>query len=311
MTVMATATIQRTVPTPDGRTLAVEEAGDPDGLPVLVHNGTPNSRHLYAPVVADATARGLRIIGYDRPGYGGSSPQPTRVVADCAADVRTICAALGIERLVTWGISGGGPHVLATAALLPDLVIAAAALASVAPFGAPGLDWYEGMGQQNVDDYRLLLADEQASRARHEQDREEALAGSAETVAAAMPSLLTPTDAAVLTGELAEYVFWTEQEGLAPGAEGWFEDSWALSHSWGFDPAAISVPLLIMHGREDLFVPFGHGQWLAGHVPRAEARLLDHDGHLTLLQNRVGEVHAWLAAQAADESGGPASSYRA
>src|ERR1700761_244514 len=109
MTVMATATIQRTVPTPDGRVLAVEEAGDPGGLPVLVHNGTPNSRHLYAPVVADATARGLRLLGYDRPGYGGSTPQPARTMADCAADVRTICAALGIGQLVTWGISGGGP----------------------------------------------------------------------------------------------------------------------------------------------------------------------------------------------------------
>ncbi|HEY0717961.1 MAG TPA: alpha/beta fold hydrolase, partial [Streptosporangiaceae bacterium] len=120
-----TQTTQRTVSTPDGRVLAVEEAGDPDGLPVLVHNGTPNSRHLYGPTVADAGARGLRIIGYDRPGYGGSSPQPGRTVASCAADVRAICAALGIGRLVTWGISGGGPHLLATAALLPDLVAAA------------------------------------------------------------------------------------------------------------------------------------------------------------------------------------------
>jgi pimeloyl-ACP methyl ester carboxylesterase len=294
-----TTTTQRTVPTPDGRILAVEEAGDPDGLPVLVHNGTPNSRHLYAPVVADATARGLRLIGYDRPGYGGSSPQPNRVVADCAADVRTICAALGIDRLVTWGISGGGPHVLATAALLPDLVAAAASLASPAPFGAAGLEWYEGMGQENAGDFRLLLTDETASRAKHERERAEALAASADTLAATMPTLLTPTDAAAFTGELARYLFWSGQEGLAPGAEGWFEDAWALCHPWGFDPAAISAPLLVMHGREDLFVPFGHGQWLAASIPGAEGRLLDHDGHLTLLQNRAGEVHAWLAAHAA------------
>ena len=89
------ASTQRTARTPDGRTLAIEEAGDPGGRPVLVHNGTPNSRHLYAPAVADAAARGLRLIGYDRPGYGGSTPQPGRTVADCAADVRAICAELG------------------------------------------------------------------------------------------------------------------------------------------------------------------------------------------------------------------------
>jgi len=110
------------VKTQDGRTLAVEDAGDRAGRPVLVHVGTPNSRHLYGLTVTDAAARGLRLISYDRPGYGESTPQPGRTMADCAADVRAICAVLGIEKLVTWGLSGGGPHVLACAALLPDLV---------------------------------------------------------------------------------------------------------------------------------------------------------------------------------------------
>jgi pimeloyl-ACP methyl ester carboxylesterase len=219
-------------------------------------------------------------------------------VADCAADVQAIADDLGIGRLVTWGISGGGPHVLATAALLPDLVAAAASLAALAPLGADGLDYYDGMGQENIDDLRLILTDEAAARAKTEQDREEILAATAETLAATTPTLLTPTDAAVFTGELAEYLAWSGHEGLAPGAEGWFEDGWAFCQPWGFDPATISVPLLIVHGHEDKFVPFGHGQWLAGHIPGAQGRLLDHDGHLTLMQNRVGEVHAWLAAQA-------------
>ena len=109
--------MERAVRTPDGRMLAVQESGDPAGRPVLVHMGTPGPRGLYGPHVRDAAARGLRLISYDRPGYGGSSPQPGRTVADCAADVRTICAELGIDRLATWGISGGGPHVLACAAL--------------------------------------------------------------------------------------------------------------------------------------------------------------------------------------------------
>ena len=187
---------------------------------------------------------------------------------------------------------------LATAALLPDLVAAAASLAALAPLGADGLDYYHGMGQENADDLRLMLTDEAAARAKTEQDREEVLAATADTLAATTPTLLTATDAAVFTGELAEFLAWSGHEGLAPGAEGWFEDAWAFCQPWGFDPATISVPLLIMHGREDKFVPFGHGQWLAAHIPRAEARLLDHDGHLTLLQSRIGEVHAWLAAQA-------------
>lgn len=287
--------MERTVRTPDGRTLAVEETGDPSGRPVLAHMGTPNSRHLYGPNGQDAAAQGLRLICYDRPGYGGSTPNPGRTVADCAADVRAICAELGIERLVTWGISGGGPHVLACAALLPDLVAAAASLASPAPYGAEGLDFFDGMGQDNVDDMSLYLADPAAARKKMDKDREDLLATPPEDVATAMESLLTPTDAAALRGDLAEYLTASLHDGMAPGSQGWWDDNCML-RPWGFDLASITVPVLLLHGRQDKFVPFGHGEWLAAHVPGAEARLTDDDGHLTLLKNRVPEVHAWLAA---------------
>ncbi len=289
------AVTQRTARTPDGRTLAIEEAGDPAGRPVLVHNGTPNSRHLFAPVAADAAARGLRLIGYDRPGYGGSTPQPGRTVADCAADVRAICAELGVARLTMWGISGGGPHLLACAALLPNLVTAAASLASPAPSDAEGLDWFDGMGQDNVDDFKLQMSDKEAARAKLETQREETLAASGEDLAGLLKTLLTPVDAAALTGEFAEYLAYTGREGLAPGSQGWWDDGEALSQAWGFELSAIEVPVLLVHGRQDQFVPFGHGQWLAARVPGVEARLLDNDGHLTLITERIGEVHAWLA----------------
>lgn len=286
--------MQHTVHTLDGRMLAVEDCADPAGRPVLVHMGTPNSRHLYGPNVRDAAECGLRLICYDRPGYGGSSPQPGRTVADCAGDVRAICAELGIDRLAMWGISGGGPHVLSCAALLPDLVTAAASLASLAPYGAEGLDYFAGMGQDNVDETRLFLTDEAASRAKMDKDREELLATSPADAAKGIESLLTPTDAAVLHGELAEYLVSSAQDGLAPGSQGWWEDN-CMIRPWGFDLADIAVPVLLLHGRQDMFVPFGHGEWLAAHIPNVEAWLLDDDGHLTLLQNRVPEVHAWLS----------------
>jgi len=287
--------MQRTTRTPDGRTLAIEEAGDPDGHPVLVHEGTPNSRHLYPPASIDAAARGLRLISYDRPGYGGSSPQPGRTVADCAADVRAICANLGIDRLAMWGISGGGPHVLACAALLPGLVTAVASLASPAPMGAEGLDWFVGMGELNAEDIGLFLRDREADRAKLESDREEILSASAAEVVSGLRTLLSPTDAAVLKDALVDFLVYCHHEGLAPGGQGWWDDSVALGTAWGFELSAISVPVLLMHGRDDRFVPFGHGEWLAAHIPGVEARLLDHDGHVTLLANRIPEVHAWLA----------------
>jgi len=286
--------IERTVTTPDGRTLAVQESGDLAGRPVVVHLGTPNTRHLYGPHAADAASRGLRLISYDRPGYGGSTPQPGRTYADCAADVRAICTALGLTRIGVWGISGGGAPALATAALLPGLVVAAAALGGTAPYDADGLDWFDGMGKDNADSCRLRRADPAAARARIEADREMLLTASAADIAEGLSSLFSPVDAAVFTGELADWmVSW--REGVVPGSEGWWEDSCAATSSWGFDLASISVPVLVAHGRHDQFAPFAHGQWLATRIPGAEAWLRDDDGHLTLYEYRIPEVHAWLS----------------
>jgi pimeloyl-ACP methyl ester carboxylesterase len=211
--------VQRTVQTADGRVLAVEEAGDPAGRPVLVQGGTPGSRLLYGPHVRDAAERGLRLIGYDRPGYGGSSPQPGRTVADCAADVRAICADLGIDRLAMWGASGGGPHVLACAALLPDLVAAAATLASLAPFDADGLDYFDGMAPENVEDTLLFFSDEAAARAKTDRDRAEILAEASDDGAAdEFGPVLPPADVAAIAGGLGDFIESAMRDGLAPGS---------------------------------------------------------------------------------------------
>lgn len=279
---------------PDGRVLRVEEGGDPHGLPVLTHHGTPGSGRLYERHAADAAEKGIRLIGYDRPGYGGSSPLPGRVVAHCAADVRAIAAALHIERLGLWGVSGGGPHALACAALLPDLLVGAASLASPAPYGAAGLDYFSGMGQENADDTRLTLADEPAARQKAGRDRESLLAMSAEALAGAFPTLLSPVDAAAFTPELSNHFYRSSQEGLAPGVEGWWDDGLSTLQRWGFELGSIRVPVQLWHGRHDGFVPFQHGEWLAAQIPGVEAHLTDEDGHLTLLQDRVPDVHAWL-----------------
>jgi pimeloyl-ACP methyl ester carboxylesterase len=286
--------MEHVIETSDGRKLAVTEGGDPDGVPVLVHQGTPNSRLQYGPDVDVAREHGVRMITYDRPGYGESTAQPGRTVADCAQDARAICAGLGIERVLTWGISGGGPHVLACAALLPDLIPAAASLASPAPWGAEGFDWFEGMGELNVDDFQLYLRDKPAARAKLENDRVEMLGASAEQVHEMMKTLVSPADAAVFTPQLAQYFVDSTIAGLGAGGEGWWEDGAADAEPWGFALSDISIPVLLLQGRQDRFVPFGHGVWLAKQIPGVEARLTEDDGHLTLTVNHLGEVYDWL-----------------
>jgi pimeloyl-ACP methyl ester carboxylesterase len=289
--------MEHLIRTPDGRTLAVQDVGDPAGMPVLVHAGTPNSRHLYGPQVVDAVSRGLRLVCWDRPGYGGSTPRQGRTIADVTDDVATICATLGFERVVTWGIAGGAPHALACAALLPGLVAAAASLASPAPYPADGIgDYFAGMAEENVEYVKLIAGDEAAAMEQHKREWAVMREVTGDAIAASMSSLLTPVDAAVLSRDLTEYFAFTMRDGLAPGPEGYWDDSLALIRPWGFDLSAVSVPVLLLHGRHDQFVPQAHGAWLAGQIPGVEARLLDDDGHLTLGVNRIGEVHAWLAA---------------
>jgi pimeloyl-ACP methyl ester carboxylesterase len=286
--------VDRVVGASDGRTLVVQEGGDSDGRPVLVHGGSPNSRLLYPPDVALAARQGIRLISYDRPGYGGSTRQPERIVSDCVQDVRAIAAALGIERLAIIGGSGGGPHALACGALLPDLVVAVAALASVAPYGSPDLDYYDGMGELNIEDTRLLLEDPVAARAKCERDREEMLLADADSLMEFLRTLLSPADTEVLTGELVEFVVTSTRAGLAPGADGWWDDGLALVGSWGFDLDSIAVPVLLRHGRQDRFVPFAHGEWFARHIPAVDALLTDDDGHLTLTVRHLESINAWL-----------------
>ena len=275
--------------TADGRTLAVEDAGDRDGRPVLVHVGTPGGRRLYGPrTLADAERRELRLISYDRPGYGGSTPQPGRCMADCAGDVRAICAALGIERLAMWGHSGGGPHVLACAALLPDLVTAVASLSSPAPYDAEGLDWLAGFSAGAVEETRLTLGDRTKARAWFRQECDEILAAAPAQVALGWQARMPGGDLALMTDEVISI-----QQALAPGIEGSWDDCVAQLTPWGFDVAEISVPVLLVHGGQDRAVPFGHGQWLASHIPGVEAWFFPDEGH-SLRESHIEDVDAWL-----------------
>lgn len=285
---------ERNITAPGGRTLRITEAGDPAGTPIVWLHGSPGSGSIDPATAARAREKRIRLIGYDRPGYGGSDRLAGRNVADCAADVRAIATVLGLDRLAVWGISGGGPHAAACAALLENLVPAVAVLGSIAPYGAPRLDYFAGMGELNVEDIQLHLKDPEAARARGAEERRQLLETDLDGMLESWKSLLSPVDVAALSREYGAAVLAQVQEGLRPSDEGWWDDGVAHLRDWGFGLTQIKTPVLVAHGRHDRFVPFAHGEWLAQAIPTAEPWLLEDEGHISLLTNRLDGIEDWL-----------------
>jgi len=209
---------------PDGRILRHVEAGDPAGPLLLSQHGTPGSGRLYRAEVEAAEGLGARLVAYSRPGYDGSTPDPGRSVADAAADVAALLDALGAERFATYGWSGGGPHALACAALLPDRCAAAATIAGAAPSDRPDLEFMAGMGEGNIQEFGAALEGRDTLTPMLEEERAGLLGIPAEQVVEAMAPFLSDVDAAALTGDFADHMLGMFRAGLADGVDGWVDD---------------------------------------------------------------------------------------
>ena len=282
------------VSTRDGRTLEVLTGGDPDGFPLLFHGGSPSAAVPFAAIDDAARGAGLRMITYSRPGYGGSTarPRPEPVMADDVADSADLLAALGVDRFVTLGWSGGGPRALGCAALLPGC-LAAVSLAGVAPYDGDGLDWTGGMAEENVAEYTAAAAGRDAYAAYLEAEFLPVLLADADDMAEAMGGLLPRADRDALDRPFLEWMTETFHRAGAQRIAGVLDDGQAAVRPWGFDVGAISVPVAVYQGRQDAMVPYAHGEWLAANVPTAEAHLTEDDGHLTLV-TRLPEILADL-----------------
>jgi pimeloyl-ACP methyl ester carboxylesterase len=277
------------VAAPGGRQLEVLVAGPADGLPLVFHNGTPSGLVAFAPMTAAAAGRGLRTVMYARPGYGASSAQPGRRVADAAGDVAAVLDALGAGQFVSAVWSGGGPHALACAALLPDRCRGAATIAGVAPRDAAGLDWLAGMAGENVAEFTAAAAGEAELTAFLTAAAGELRDITGEQLIAGLGDLASPADRAVITGEFAGYLAAAFRAALATGIAGWRDDDLAFMADWGFRAAA-GAPVAVWQGDRDMMVPFEHGKWLAAHLPAARGHLVAGAGHLSLAVGQFGEI---------------------
>lgn len=281
---------------PDGRLLETEVTGPEDGPVLVFHHGTPGSVLQRRAMQREAIRLGLRLVTWSRPGYGTSTRAPGRSVADVATDTVAVLDHLGADELLVAGWSGGGPHSLACAALLPDRVRGALVIAGVAPYPAEGLDWSAGMGQDNLDEFGAAREGEAALRVYLDGWRPELLALTGEQVADSLQSLLPPVDVAVLTGDLAEEMAANFRHGLSAGVDGWLDDDLGFIGPWGFSPADVTVPVHLWQGSDDLMVPFAHGVWQADRIPGVTAHLEQGEGHLSIGVAALGRMLDDLAA---------------
>ena len=266
----------------DGRTLHIYDSGVGD-LAVFWHHGTPNTGEPPEPLFPAADRLGIRWISHDRPGYMGSTPQPDRDIAAVAGDVKTIADALGMSHFAVMGHSGGGPHALGCAALLPDRVLGVVCISGLAPYKADGLDWSAGMAPAGATELRAAAEGRAALEhyfATHDWD----------------PETFTPADHAALADS------WAWLGGIAGKASqgppnGMVDDNLAYVRPWGFDPSQVVAPTLFLHGGEDRIGPAAHAEWLSRHVRGSELWLRPDDGHISVL-NSAAESLGWLREHA-------------
>ncbi|MGZ4183800.1 MAG: alpha/beta fold hydrolase [Solirubrobacteraceae bacterium] len=282
----------------DGRVLAFEEYGDPGGTPVFLLHGTPgcrlSGRHPDESRVVDA---GLRLITYDRPGYGQSARHKGRRVIDCVADIAAIADELGIDRFFVKGGSGGGPHALAVGARLPGRVLRVGCDVGVAPYEAEDIDWLAGMDPGNVKEFKWALAGEDTLRPELERQAKEALAKVEVDPSALLSEFdLSPADRAVLDDpRVQQRLRTTTREAFANGVSGWVDDDLAFTVPWGFDVSELEVPVEIRYGATDVLVPAAHGEWLTAHIPHATVIVDDTGGHLSTPDDGLKELDELVA----------------
>jgi pimeloyl-ACP methyl ester carboxylesterase len=286
--------LEQTMTTPDGRQLEVATLGDPSGLTVVFHHGTPGSVKLvnYFAKIADQSS--LFFVTLSRAGYGTSSRLEGRSISSVVADVTTVLDALGRENYVAVGWSGGGPHALACAALDTPRCLAAWSLAGVVPVDAD-INWTEGMGPENLEEFSLAQEGGSEYEAHVMRDGERFAGATPENIIELFGGLLSEVDKLALAEYQARAVLAeASAHAFAQGYFGFFDDDRAFFAPWGFDPRAIAVPVFVWFGDHDLMVPPLHGQWLSQNIPTAIKVHKPQEGHVSLLTNHEDELKGSL-----------------
>lgn len=252
----------------DGTVLRYCLYGPADGYPVVSHSGSPSSRWKWPALIESMGQSKLRLLVYDRPGYGGSTRRPGRTVADAADDVLTLADSHGWNRFAVFGGSGGAPHALACAALLADRVTRCAVLSGIKP-GDPGVP------ARDERELRSELA-EVAAQIMGRID-----AGGPELPTEPGPPARDDPDAMARLRAT-----FTDAMG------GWVDDCLAFARPWGFELTMITVPVGIWRGTGDVNVSAEHGEYLLEQIATAQGRVYS-GGHVPGA-DVYDEIFDWL-----------------
>lgn len=280
-----------TLRTADGRDLCVESFGTVSGPAIIFLSGTYEGRTLYPPMIKNAHEQGLFVLGYDRPGYGGSTPKAGRVIADCASDLVAIADHFHLSRIFTLGFSGGGSHAVAAAVLLPELVAASAAMCPIRPPKTVMGATTAGNFETTFTNEKASILDADAVRVYAEKERVEILSTTDTSMIAG--NLEFPAKQRV-TLDFLTFHYASMKAALQPGVEGCADDLLAYYSPWGLDLSTNQVPLKIWHGKSDQTVPYAHGEWLATNTPCTELQLTETDSHRSVFENNFEEALEWL-----------------
>ncbi len=276
----------------DGRKLDALISGDVNSdIALVCHHGTPSDSSIWSDWIDDAKNHNLKLVSISRPGYSYSDRKPGRIVSDVVEDVEDVLNEIGIDKFVTVGWSGGGPHALACAALMPKRCITASILAGVGPHGEPDLDSMTDMGPENIEHKKITLQGEEALREWAEINATQWITIADKDLAEALGGLVPEIDVIALN-EQGQAKIWASsiRRALKDGIDGYIDDSLLFCEYWGFSPKNISIPVTIWQGDLDLMVPFKHAEWLIKHIPNAKAKLEYGHGHISLISEKKSEI---------------------
>jgi pimeloyl-ACP methyl ester carboxylesterase len=272
----------------DGRELEILDNGITSDKAIIFHHGTPHHASAWSSWLEDAANRGIRALSYSRAGYGTSDRNFGRSVFSNNSDISLLLDGKNISSFVAIGWSGGGPHALANT--FDHRNVGAITLAGVGEFGASDLDFLEGMGPENHDEFGAALKGEAALDAWMN-----ANAGSMKNVTGAeikeaFGGLIGDADKSVIEGDFADQMAATMRSGLAVSFDGWIDDDLAFVRPWGFNVSDISKPVFIWQGDDDFMVPHAHSKWLAEHIPGSQLKFVPGHGHISLVEKYRAEI---------------------